>query len=92
LIWAYKMAIADELATSAQRFYALARVASNPVTKLQLISLGDNYLQQANELKNAHHTKRALAGNAAKTRAGAERAVGHLRVKTVPAISPTVTK
>jgi hypothetical protein len=45
------MAIADDLMASAQRFYALARVASNTTTKLQLVSLGDDYFRQANELR-----------------------------------------
>jgi len=45
------MAIADDLMTSAQRFYALARVASNATTKLRLVCLGDDYYRQANELR-----------------------------------------
>jgi len=45
------MSIADDLMISAQRFYALARVASNATTKLQLVSLGDDYFRQANELR-----------------------------------------
>ncbi|MGB7858762.1 MAG: hypothetical protein WBL48_23025 [Pseudolabrys sp.] len=45
------MATADDLMTSAQRFYALARVASNTTTKLQLVSLADDYLRQANEMR-----------------------------------------
>ena len=45
------MATADDLMTSAQRFYALARVASNTTTKLQLVSLADDYFRQANEFK-----------------------------------------
>jgi hypothetical protein len=45
------MAIADDLRTSAQRFYALARKASDHATKLQLVALGDDYLRQANELR-----------------------------------------
>lgn len=44
------MGTADELRTRAQKFYALARVASNRVTKLQLICLGDDYLHQAAEM------------------------------------------
>lgn len=46
------MATADDLMTSAQRFYALARTASDPTTKLQLVSLGDDYFRQANELRH----------------------------------------
>jgi hypothetical protein len=46
------MATADDLMTSAQRFYALARVATNPVTKLQLVSLGDDYFRQAKEMRH----------------------------------------
>ena len=45
------MAIADDLRTSAQRFYALARNASDHATRLQLVALGDDYLRQANELR-----------------------------------------
>ncbi len=45
------MATADDLMTSAQRFYLLARVAANTATKLQLVNLGDDYFRQANELK-----------------------------------------
>ena len=45
------MATADDLMTSAQRFYALARVASNTTTKLQLVSLADDYFRQANEMR-----------------------------------------
>src|SRR5215813_13282244 len=41
----------DELRTRAQQFYALARIASNRVTKLQLICLGDDYLHQADEIR-----------------------------------------
>jgi hypothetical protein len=43
----------DELMACAQRFYDLAQVASNPVTKLQLVCLGDDYKHQANELRFA---------------------------------------
>jgi hypothetical protein len=46
------MATADDLMTSAQRFYLLARVASNAATKLQLVNLGDDYFRQANELRH----------------------------------------
>ena len=45
------MAVADDLRTSAQRFYALARVASNTTTKLQLVCLADDYFRQANEMR-----------------------------------------
>jgi hypothetical protein len=45
------MATADDLMTSAQRFYALARVASNTTTKLQLVNLADDYFRQANEMR-----------------------------------------
>ena len=45
------MATADDLMTSAQRFYALARVASNTTTKLQLVNLADDYFRQANEIR-----------------------------------------
>lgn len=48
------MATADDLMTKAQRFYTLARVASNPATKLQLVNLGDDYFRQANELRREH--------------------------------------
>lgn len=54
------MATADDLMTSAQRFYALARTASNPTTKLQLVSLGDDYFRQANELRR----ERMIGGRA----------------------------
>jgi hypothetical protein len=46
------MAIADDLLSSAQRFYALACAASDPTTKRQLISLGDDYSRQAGELRH----------------------------------------
>ena len=46
------MAIADDLRTSAQRFYALARKANDHATKLQLIALGDDCLRLANELRH----------------------------------------
>jgi len=46
------MATADDLMTSAHRFYALVRVASDPTTKLQLVSLGDDYFRQADELRH----------------------------------------
>ena len=52
------MATADDLMTSAQRFYLLARVATNAATKLQLVNLGDDYFRQANELR--HEEKRTL--------------------------------
>jgi len=45
------MAIADDLMISAQRFYRLARVATDAATKLQLVNLGDDYFRQANELR-----------------------------------------
>lgn len=37
------MATADELVINAQRFYRLARVATDAATKLQLVTLGDDY-------------------------------------------------
>lgn len=46
------MATADDLLISAQRFYRLARVATDAATKLQLIRLGDDYFRQANELRH----------------------------------------
>jgi hypothetical protein len=52
------MATADDLMTSVQRFYLLARVATNAATKLQLVNLGDDYFRQANELR--HEEKRTL--------------------------------
>ena len=55
------MAIADDLMTSAQRFYALARVASNATTKLQLVCLGDDYYRQANELRQISSLRFAQA-------------------------------
>jgi len=45
------MATADDLMISAQRFYKLARVATDAATKLQLVNLGDDYFRQANELR-----------------------------------------
>ena len=45
------MATADDLVISAQRFYKLARVATDAATKLQLVNLGDDYFRQANELR-----------------------------------------
>jgi len=48
------MTVADDLMTKAQRFYALAHAAANPVTKLQLVSLADDYFRQANELRHEH--------------------------------------
>ena len=48
------MSIADELMIKAQRFYALAHATSNTVTKLQLVSLADDYFRQANELRGEH--------------------------------------
>jgi len=45
------MATADDLMTSAQRFYRLARVATDAATKLRLVNLGDDYFRQANELR-----------------------------------------
>jgi len=45
------MATADDLMISAQRFYRLARVATDTATKLQLVNLGDDYFRQANELR-----------------------------------------
>jgi DnaJ-domain-containing protein 1 len=52
------MATADDLMISAQRFYRLARVASNAATKLQLVNLGDDYFRQADELR--HEEKQML--------------------------------
>jgi hypothetical protein len=46
------MTTADDLMGSAQRFYALARVASDTTTKLQLVCLADDYFRQANELRH----------------------------------------
>lgn len=46
------MSVADDLAIIARRFYALARKASDPVTKLHLICLADSYVSQALELRN----------------------------------------
>jgi hypothetical protein len=37
--------------SSAQRFCRLARVATNAATKVQLVSLGDDYFRQADELR-----------------------------------------
>jgi hypothetical protein len=45
------MATADDLMSSAQRFCRLARVATNAATKVQLVSLGDDYFRQADELR-----------------------------------------
>jgi len=47
------MSVVDELAIIARRFYALARTAADPVTKLHLICLADSYVRQAGELKRA---------------------------------------
>jgi len=55
------MATADDLMTSAQRFYALARVASNATTKLQLVSLADDYFRQANEIRRISSSRFAQA-------------------------------
>jgi hypothetical protein len=55
------MATADDLMTSAQRFYALARVASNTTTKLQLVCLGDDYFRQANEMRQISSLRLAQA-------------------------------
>ena len=41
----------EELLRMARRFHALARAATNPLTKRRLITLGDEYLEQANEIK-----------------------------------------
>jgi hypothetical protein len=45
------MTTADELINKAHHFYALALGASNPSTKRRSDRLGDDYLQQAHELK-----------------------------------------
>jgi len=45
------MTTADELISKAHRFYALALGASNPSMRRRLDRLGDDYLQQAHELK-----------------------------------------
>jgi hypothetical protein len=55
------MALADDLMTSAQRFYALARVASNTTTKLQLVCLADDYFRQANEMRQISSLRFAQA-------------------------------
>ena len=55
------MATADDLMTSAQRFYALARIASNATTKLQLVSLADDYFRQANEIRRISSSRFAQA-------------------------------
>jgi len=54
------MATADDLMASAQRFYLLARVATNAATKLQLVNLGDDYFRQANELR---HEEKQMPGD-----------------------------
>src|SRR5690242_4076895 len=41
----------EELLRMAKRFHALARAATDPPTKRRLIALGDDYLEQANEIK-----------------------------------------
>ena len=41
----------NELETMAQRFHALARKTSDPVMKERLITLGDDYLEQVEQLK-----------------------------------------
>ena len=55
------MATADDLMTIAQRFYALARVASNTTTKLQLVCLADDYFRQANEIRQVSSLRFAQA-------------------------------
>jgi len=51
------MTPAEELVVKAERFYALAQRALNPDTKSQLARLGDDYIQQANELKGDLSTR-----------------------------------
>jgi len=48
------MTVADELATRARHFYALARKALDPSTKDRLVRLADDYLKQAHELRQAN--------------------------------------
>lgn len=52
LVSNFSISIADELRTGARRFYDLARATANPRTKLRLVHLAENYLGQADELKN----------------------------------------
>ena len=47
------MTVADELATRARHFYALARKALDPSTKDRLVRLADDYLKQAQELRQS---------------------------------------
>jgi hypothetical protein len=55
------MAIADELMKSAQRFYTLARAATNATTKSQLVNLADDYCRQANEIRQISSLRLAQA-------------------------------
>ena len=46
------MPIVEELLTKARHFHVLARKTSDPVTKERLLRLGEDYLAQADQLKN----------------------------------------
>jgi len=46
------MPIVEELIAKARRFHALARATSGAVTKERLVTLGDDYLEQADQLKS----------------------------------------
>jgi hypothetical protein len=56
LVSNFSMSLADELKTGSRRFYDLARIATNPSTKLRLIRLAEDYLGQADELSIATPT------------------------------------
>ena len=52
LVSNFSMSLPDELMAGASRFYDLARATTNLTTKLRLVRLADDYLRQAEELKN----------------------------------------
>jgi hypothetical protein len=54
------MAKVDELRQMAHEVYARARASLDPSTKQELLSLADDYLKQAEELRRGHVVQAAF--------------------------------